>query len=263
LIDGDGVTHEVALRSAGKPGWIAYDHPADGRRVELPASDADRYAIRWAWLDEVVHKRLKPPLVHVALTRLDECLTYLGTLKLGAEHVPCYLARDLKNLKSAQRLDTLLRAQSDKGIGLILAAGREHPAFLGPNVVLPLADYLTNDSDMLLDTERLASAYQQGKRLASGGMVVDLVRNGDQSATLYIPGKPPLMLVGAKQIALFDTLVTAYRQGSPIVKTSELMQASESFTPSNAFRPEQWRAIKGVYLDLAPGVKRGAWMLLV
>jgi hypothetical protein len=41
------------------------------------------------------------------------------------------------------------------------------------------------------------------------------------------------------------------------------MAGSESFSPSTAFRKEQWATIKGVYLDLAPGVKRGAWMLLV
>ena len=94
-------------------------------------------------------------------------------------------------------------------------------------------------------------------------MVVDLVKHSEKSATLYIPGKPPLMLVGEKQIAIFDVLVTAYQNGSPIVKTSDAMASSESFSPSTSFRKEQWATIKGVYLDLPPGVKRGAWMLLV
>lgn len=264
LIDADDITHEVPVRSAGKPGWIAYDHPVDGSRVELPASAADKYAIRREWLDEIVHKRLKAQLARIALTKLDESLTYLGDISLGAETVPCYVARDLKNLMTLQRLDILLRAKSDKGIGLILSAGRDHPLCLGPNVITPIADHLAaDDSDALLDSSRLASVFSQGKALARGGMVVDLVKHNAKSATLYIPGKPPLMLVAEKQIAIFDVLVTAYKKGSPIVKTSDAMEGSESFSPSSAFRKEKWETIKGVYLDLAPGVKRGAWMLLV
>lgn len=264
LIDADGIAHEVTVRSAGKPGWIVYNHPVDGSQVELLASAADKYAIRRDWLDEIVMKRLKTQLASVSLTKLDDCLTCLGNIDLGAETVPCYIARDLKNSTTLQRLDILLRARSDKGIGLILSAGRDQPLCLGPNIITPAADHLAVvDSDGLLDIARLASVFTQGKTLARGGMVVDLVKHSDKSATLYIPGKPPLMLVGEKQIAIFDVLVTAYQKGSPIVKTSEAMASSESFSPSSAFRNDQWSSIKGVYLDLPPGVKRGAWMLLV
>ena len=147
--------------------------------------------------------------------------------------------------------------------GLILAAGRDHPLCLGPNVVVTLADSLSDGQDTLLDVPWLASAFAQRKMLARGGMAVELVRHSDRSATLYIPGKAPLLLTGAKQIAIFEVLVKAYHKGSPIVKTSELMAASESFSSSSAFSKAQWATIKGVYLDLAPGVKRGAWMLLI
>ena len=132
-----------------------------------------------------------------------------------------------------------------------------------PNVVTPVADHLSATGDTLLDIERLASVFSQGKALARGGMVVDLVKHSDKSATLYIPGKAPLMLTGEKQIAIFDVLVTAYKNGSPIVKTSDAMAGSESFSPSTAFRKEQWATIKCVFLFLVLGVKRGAWMLLV
>lgn len=263
LIEADDIAHEVTLRSAGKPGWVAYDHPVDGSRVELPASAADKYAIRRDWLDEIVHKCLRTQLASVVLTKLDECLTYLGEITLGQETVPCYIARNLKSLMTLQRLDILLRAKSDKGIGLILSAGRDHPLCLGPNVVSPIADHLGATGEALLDIDRLASVFFHGKILARGGMEVDLVKHSEKSATLYIPGKAPLMLTGEKQIALFDVLVTAYQKGSPIVKTSDAMAGSESFSPSTAFRKEQWATIKGVYLDTPPGVKRGAWMLLV
>lgn len=263
LLDIDDIAHEVPVRSAGKPGRIVYDHPLDGSRVELLASAADKYAVRRDWLDEIVHKCIKPQLCRMAMTKQDESLTYLGDIALGNEIAPCYIARDLGNLMTLRRLDILLRARSDKGIGLILSAGRAHPLCLGPNVVTPLADHLSDSGDALLDIARLASVYAHEKTMARGGMVVDLVKHGEQSATLYIPGKAPLMLTGVKQIALFDILVSAYRSGSPIVKTSDAMAGSETFSPSGAFRKDQWATIKGVYLDLAPGVKRGAWMLLV
>lgn len=264
LIDTDDIVHEVSVRSAGKPGWIAYDHPVDGSRVELPASAADKYAIRRDWLDEIVLKRLKVQLASVALTKLDDSLTYLGDITLGGETVPCYIARDLGNMNTLQRLDVFLRARQDKGIGLILSSGRDQPLHLGPNVITPIQDHLASaDDDALLNIDRLASVFSQGKALARGGMVVDLVKHSPESATVYIPGKPPLMLVGPKQIAIFDVLVTAYQKGSPVVKTSDAMAGSESFSPSSAFRKEKWDSIKGVYLDLAPGTKRGAWTLLV
>ncbi|WP_217127093.1 hypothetical protein [Hydrogenophilus thiooxidans] len=42
LIDIDEQVHEVTVRASGKPGFIAYDHPVDHRRVELPAAAAGR-----------------------------------------------------------------------------------------------------------------------------------------------------------------------------------------------------------------------------
>lgn len=259
--EGDAVV-EVPLRSAGKPGWVAYEHPHDGRRVELPACVAEQYAIRRAWLDEIVYKCLKPALASFACKPLDACLTYLGRIRLDAQEVPCYIARALHDVKTLNRLDTLLRAAGEPGIGLMLSAGSDHPLCLGANVIVPLVEYLQPQGEAVLDLAGLARAYGQGKALARGGMAVELVKHG-ASATLYIPGKPPLLLVGEKQIAIFDVLVKAYQKGSPIVKTSDAMAGSESFSPSTAFRKEQWATIKGVYLDLAPGVKRGAWMLLV
>jgi len=241
LLDEDGTTHEVKVRSAGKPGVIAYDHPKDGSTVELPASAVEKYAIRRDWLDEIVLKRLKSPMVSATLTKLDENLTYLGKIKLGADVVPCYLARDLRSPATLQRLDILMRARSDKGVGLVLSAGRDHPLCLGPNVIAAVADHLAgSDHESSLDIDQLASVFNQGKQLARGGMVVALVKNDNYSATLYIPGKPSLALAGVKAIGFFQALVDAYHKGSPAVPTKHLMNAagSASGSPSQLFPKE-------------------------
>jgi hypothetical protein len=262
LVDEDGITHEVEVYSAGRRGFIAYDHPTDGFSVELPSNYVIRYAIRRDWLDEIVQKHLKMHLGSISLEKLDDHLTFLGDINLGADVVPCYLARNLKDINTLKRLDVLLRARSDKGIGLILSAGRDHPLCLGPNYVVAVGDYLPDSDTSSLDIDRLASAFVQGKQLAQGGMVVDLVKNGTNSATLYIPGKPPLMLVGEKQIGFIEHLVAGYQQGSPVVKTGKAMEGGDSHSPSAIFNKERWAEIKGNYVGPPPGKKRGAWMLL-
>ena len=266
LLDDDGITHEVQVRSAGKPGLICYSDPADGSSVELPAAAVEKYAIRRDWLDETVLKRLKDHLVTVNLIKLDDQLTYLGDIRLGPEVAPCYLARDLRTPTTLQRLDILLRAKSDKGIGLVLSAGRDHPLCLGPNVVVAVADLLTDASNAaLLDIERIASAYSHGKQMARGGMVVDLVKKDNYSAALYIPGKPPLPLVGVKAIGFFQALVDAYRGGSPGVPTKQLMTAAGSAcaSPRQLLGNEFWNSVEGKYVGFPPGVQRGSYQLLV
>lgn len=257
---------EVSVRSAGKPGWLVYDDPADGLLVEIPAAVMDKYSIRRDWLTEAIIKRLKIHSARMGVTRLDDDLTAFGDLQLREERIPCYLARGLVNPTILQRLDVQLRAQSARGVGLVLAAGREHPLCLGPNIIASLPDLLSPDgSDGVLDMDRLASVFTQGKQLARGGMVVDLVKQSQYSATLYLPGKPPLALTGAKMIDFFQALLDAYQAGSPAVPTKQLMGAadSSSASPRQLFGQKLWDSIEGVYVGFPPGVKRGYYQLLV
>jgi hypothetical protein len=226
----------------------------------------EKFGINRDWLDEIVLKRIKGHLVTVEFSRLDHQLTYLGTINLGAEVVPCYLARDLRTPSTLQRLDILLRGLSDKGVGLIFSAGRDNPLCLGPNVITAVADYISDCSDgQLLDIAKVASAYSLGKQLARGGMVLDLVKTDNYSASLRIPGKPPLPLAGPKAIAFFQALVDAYRNASPAVPTKQLMSAagSASSTPSQLLGRTFWASVEGVYVGFPPGVKRGSYQLLV
>lgn len=266
LIDEGGTSHEVFVRSAGKPGVVIYDHPVDGQKVELPGLAVEKFSVRRDWLDEIVVKRLAANLTVKSLTKLDDLLTYLGKISLNGSQVPCYLARDLRAPLTLQRLDVIFRSRSDQGVGIVLSGGRDHPLCLGSNVIVSVSDILSaGDGEALLDMPRLASIFEQRKQLAQGGLVVDLIRNDVYSATLYIPGKPSLPLTGVKQIDFFQALVDAYRSGSPAVPTKRLMDAagSAAATPSQLFRPEVWKAIVGIYLGPPPLSKRGSFQLLV
>lgn len=266
LLDENGTTHEVSVKSAGKPGFLSYVHPADGKTVELPLSAVEKFGVNRDWLDEIVLKRIKGHLVTAEFSKLDDHLTFLGKIKLGADVVPCYLARDLRTPSTLQRLDIRLRGLSDKGVGLVFAAGRDNPLCLGPNVITAVADYIADSSDgQLLDIAKIASVYSQGKQLARGGMVVDLVKSSSYSASLYIPGKPTLTLSGVKHIKFFEALVVAYRSGSSAIPTKQLMAAADSIasSPSQLFGRELWASIEGVYVGFPPNVKRGSYQLLV
>ncbi len=266
LIDEDGTSHEVSVRASGKPGVVVYDHPADGRKVELPYLAVEKFSVRRDWLDEIVVKRLSAHMATNSLVKLDDLLTFLGAINLQGVPVPCYLARDLRTSGSLQRLDVILRSRADQGVGVVLSGGRDHPLCLGSNVIVCVAEILSSGGDeALIDVAKLGSTFEQRKQLAQGGSVIDLVRTDAYSATLYIPGKPSLPLSGQKQIDFFQALVDAYRSGVPAVPTKRLMVAagSTAATPSQLFRPEVWRAILGVYVGPPPLSKRGSFQLLV
>ena len=257
---------EVPVRSAGKPGWLVYDDPVNGLPVEIPVANMDKYTIRSEWLEEMILRRLKPCLARTALAKLDDDLTFLGYIQVGEDRVPCYLARQLARPATLQRLDIQLRAMNARGVGLVLAAGREYPLCLGANVITALPDLLaTETADDLIDMGRLSSLYQHSKQLARGGMVVELVKKDAYSATLYIPGKPPLNLTGGKMIAFIQALVKAYKSGVPAVATKQLMAAagSDSGTPRRLFGEKLWASIDQVYVGFPPGKSRGHYQLLV
>jgi hypothetical protein len=261
-----GEEQEVTVRSAKKPGWLIYDDPVDGLPVEIPVARMDKYVIRAEWLEESLIKRLTSCMVRFAPVQLAEDLIFLGEMSLGEDRVPCYLARGLANPTTLQRLDIQLRAMSARGVGLILSAGRVHPLCLGANIITALPDLLATEmTEDPIDISRLASLYQQTKQLARGGMVVELVKKDAYSATLYVPGKPPLNLTSGRMIAFFQALVKAYHSGAPAVPTKTLMAAagSDSGTPRRLFGEKLWASIDQVYVGFPPGKSRGHYQLLV
>jgi len=256
----DGQVQMVPVSPSSTPGHVKYDCPQAGRPIEIPGLMLEYFEIKRDWIEERVVNGLRASLKPVGQPLHDDGLIYLGELNLDSEKVPGYLARQLHDGRVVSNYDTQLRARHDAGTGIVLCAGNTHPSFLGINVVVPLTSMLaTGTAAVTIDITRLKSVYVQNKTLARGGLTVDFAVEGNRTATLFVPGKPALTVVGEKQIKIIQRLVDAYRSGNPAVATKDLMDGSGSHSPRQAFR--NWNVIADTYIGTVG--KRGAWMLLV
>jgi hypothetical protein len=204
---------------------------------------------------------MKPLLNKRTSQVLDADLTLLGSMQIDAAEVPVYFARRLEDGKTIGRLDLALRSRNKAGVGIVLAAGTDHPTCLGPNVVVPNLTNLSPDGEeLVVARDGLDLAYRSNLSLARGGASPQVLRSGKQSATLHVPGKESVALVGADQIALFERLVAAAKAGSPDVQVKELMDGLGSRSPQQAFRADMWESRLNVYIS--KGAKRGYWRLV-
>jgi len=258
--DDDG-PEEVAVTLAAQPDALAYQG-ADRRTAVMPRLLVQQYGIKRSWIEETIAENLRPDFARRAFVRLGDHLAYLGEANLVNDVVPCYLARGLGHMPVFERLDHRLRAENSGRRGIVLDAGRSGLSFLAAHVVIPFGDYLAPaDSGHALDIDALSAAFERGRQLAGAAAAVELIRHGSQTATLRIPGKDALSLMGPKQINIFDRLVKAYRRNAEGVPTAELMEGSSSRSPQNAFTPEKWKAIEGRYIAKV-GMRLG-WRLVV
>ncbi len=262
LIEDEGMEGEGAIEPSARPGMVRAVGPFGEEAGEIPAEDLDLYAINRGWLHETLLRLIRPLAGRRgARAAIDPDLTLIGAMEIDGAEVPLYFARRLNDLKTLARLDILMRARNQAGVGIVLSASADHPAHLGPNVVVPILDHLVpSDDEFVLARDGLELAWRGGRELAAGGEVPRVLKSGPQSATLHVPGKPPLVLTGADQIRIFERLVAAALAGSLDVHVKTLMDGTGSRSPQQAFRAPTWRDIRDVYI--APGEKRGYWRLV-
>lgn len=262
LIEDDVMDGEGAIKPSTTEGMVRTIGPFGEDAGEQPASDLEMYAINRQWLHETVLRLMKPLLIKRASQILDPDLTLTGAMQIDGAEVPVYIARRLDDLKTVGKLDLALRARNKAGVGIVLAASPELPSCLGPNVVVPLlANVSSEDDEFVLSRDGLELAFRNSFSLARGGATPQVLRSGKQSATLHVPGKDPLSLLGGDQITIFERLVAAEKAGSPDVQVKELMDGLGSRSPQQAFRKEAWESILDVYIS--KGAKRGYWRLVV
>jgi hypothetical protein len=263
LVDEDGdADGEVYVEPSTTPGMVSTKGSFGQDLGERPAAEMEVYQLNLQWLHESLMGLIKPLLSTRATQILDADLTLLGAMQIDGGNVPVYFARRLDDPKTINKLDLLLRGRSNSGFGIVLAASSELPSCLGPNVVVSLLSHLSGeDEEPVLSRTGIEFAFRSGRSLAMGGSTPTIHRYGAQSATLYVPGKAPLSLVGENQIALFERLVAAHLAGSPDVKASTLTEGAESRSPQHCFRPDMWKSILGVYIT--KGVRHGYWRLAV
>jgi hypothetical protein len=209
-----------------------------------------------------VLKLIRPLLTSKGAQVLDQDLALMGDMGMDGGSTPVYFARRLVDPMVINKLDQLLRARNASGIGIVLTSSADTLTCLGPNVVIPVLTHLSDEGeDLALSRDALAQTFSSGRHVATGGSSVALLKSGTQSASLCIPGKPPLAILGANQIRIFEKLVTAHLAGSPDVKTAELIEDTGVKSPQQAFKKPMWESILDVYI--AKGSTRGYWRLVV
>jgi hypothetical protein len=258
----DGIDGEVSVAPSSTPGMVRLTGSFGEDLGESPAGDLELYQLNQDWLHESLIGLIKPMLSQRSPHILDNDLTLLGSMLIDGGTVPVYFARRLGEQKVLNKLDLLLRGRNNSGFGIVLAAGDGLPSCLGPNVVVPLLPHLSDEENgPVLSRGGIEFAFRSGRSLAMGGSTPVVQRYSNQSATLYVPGKNPLSLVGANQIRLFERLVEAHLAGSPDVKASRLTEGAKSSSPQHCFRPDMWNSILGVYIT--KGIRHGYWRLMV
>lgn len=262
LIDEDDINGEVEIKPSSTPGMVSATGPFGEDAGEHPAADLDRYQLNREWLQETVLKLIRPLLTSKGAQVLDQDLVLIGDMGTDGDRKPVYFARRLGDPLVINKLDQLLRARNASGIGIVLTSSTDTLTCLGPNVVIPVLTHLSDEGeDLVLSRGALAQTFSSGRNIATGGSSVAVLKSGPQSASLCIPGKAPLAILGANQIRIFEKLVTAHLAGSPDVKTADLIEDTGVKSPQQAFKKPMWESILDVYI--AKGSTRGYWRLVV
>jgi len=262
LIDEDDIDGEVAIDPSSTPGMVKATGPFGEDAGEYPLADMERFQLNRQWLQETVLRLVGSLLTKNGPQIIDEDLILLGDMGVDGASAPVYFARRLGDPVVINKLDQLLRARNTTGIGIVLSSSPESLTCLGPNVVVPILSHLEKvGEEQELSRDAVIQTFSTGRNLAMGGSMVAILKSESQSASLCIPGKAPLAILGANQIRIFERLVAAHLSGSPDVKTAVLIEDTGVQSPQQAFKPPQWRSILDVYIGKGP--TRGYWRLVV
>lgn len=223
-----------------------------------------RYRVREDWVARHLKENLGQAIDTPDLEELTEHLFYLGTLDVDGGHVPIYLARSLDKEKIRSAVDTELRARHNLGIGLVLQAGDTPGPCLAANVLVPFAEQIDRDQrDLTLVPDKLRSAFRRHRMLARGGQTVKLTRSGESLATLFVPGKGSIDIVGANRADILQRLVDAHNNGPMPMKTGDLIRGiADGQSLPNIFKKPLWNKLKKQFLRNPQG-KSGSWEIAV
>ena len=226
----------------------------------LVVDDVSEYEVKRDWLEEIVIGALRPFVGKGPVERLGDNLAYFGEFSSEGTKVPVYLVRCLDQMDALQSADLMLRSRQAGGVGIVLAATATPLTHLGPNVVVNLTSILDGnglDGDAVA---RILHRYKVNRWLTLGGAEVALMRFGPQIAMLYIPGKIPLAISGAKQFQIIERLVAAHKADRPGLQTGVLIEGTGVKTPADAWRSTSRTSVVDVYFEHAG---RNLWRLKV
>lgn len=262
LIDDEDGIGPVAAEVVAQPDKVELK-VAEGH-VTPSGGSPDRYRIyrvRDGWVEEHLRARLEDTLDAPAIEELNKHLLYLGTLEIDNRDVPIYLARSLDQEKVRALVDGELRARSSLGIGLVLQAGNAAGACLAANVLTPLADHMEADEpEITLVADKLKAIFRRDQSRARGGLTVQLERTGENSGTLFVPGKGSIDISGEQRLLVVQRLVDAHNNGPAPIVTADLISGIEDQSLSNIFGSVLWKKLKA---DFVRSPKRKWWEIAI
>ena len=254
----DGNPIRLLVRASGA--LLVADDPLTGQNIAIDPLELERFDVIRGWVAERVLKGLRGAMQIGQRIKASDPVTKLGTLIVGDEDVPVYLARRLNRLEAVTQADAYLRGERQVGYGIVLTATEASPQYLGANVVIWLGDVLTTTAgEVSIDKDRLLRALADGKARALAARTLDLIVHNDllgqESATLMIPGKDPWPLLGL-QCTIVERLVKAHKSNNPVLQNKALFDGLSYNHPQQAFQGETWKT----YLGHPSGKTRG-WVL--
>lgn len=219
------------------------------------------YRVRSGWLDQYLKLNVAGQFGSRSVEVIGKNLLALGSLDIGGEPIPIYLARHLADDRSYADVDTALRSRSDLGIGIVLNAGRRAGFTLAANVRLTCVDYLVaqpaEQTDALaFDLESLRSAFLRHRNLARGGETVELVKTGKHAGMLQVPGRGTIDIEGENRLLVLERLVNKYKRTGRPMKTADMIVGIEGQSLANIFGKDLWNKLKSGFLH---SPKNGSW----
>lgn len=220
-----------------------------------------RYRVRSDWVLQYLKSTISAQFGRKEVEVITSNLFALGELQATDRKVPVYLVRQLGDERLQAETDSVLRALSDRGIGLVLDAGRRAGYTLAANVRLSLVDYIVTEApEHLLDHERLRAAFARHRNLAGGGEAVELTMTGENSGTLSLPGRGTIEITGKNRLVVIGRLVEAHRSGAGAQKTEDIIKGFGEQSLSNIFGSVLWKKLRSGFLR---STGKGKWEIAV
>lgn len=232
--------------------------PSEGQVAPGTSVETYRlYRVRDRWVEEHLREQIVGVLDAPYVEEIGSDLIALGTMEIDDRAVPVYLARALNNERVRAEVDTALRTRSNLGLGLVIQAGNSAGACLAGNVLTPAISHVpVGSSELALNAETLRTVFRRNRVLAMGGQSVALAKTGENSGTLYIPGKPSIDILGKNRLVVIQRLVDAYNAGPVPVATRDLQAGIEGQSLQNIFGSVLWKKLQSEYVR---SPRTGAW----
>lgn len=258
--DDDGVGTQEAHVDAG-PKRIDLGLTAGQAATATNPDQYRRYRVRSDWVLQYLKSNISAQFRKKEVEVITPNLFALGELRVSDRNVPVYLVRQLGNERLQAETDSALRAMSDRGIGLVMDAGRRAGYTLAANVRLSLVDYIyTDGAEQVIDHESLQAAFARHRNLAAGGETVELTMTGENSGTLSVPGRGTIEIIGKNRLVVIRRLVDAHRSGAGAQKTEDMIKGFGDQSLSNIFGSVLWEKLRRGFLR---STGKGKWKIAV